>query len=399
MHTSTQDMTQQPTAILLVQMVFCALAVVSLLYIPVPILPLLARAYQLPPEQAGLALGAFGFAYATGFLVFGPLSDRLGRRTVMVSGLVLLAIITAGLAWVETPALFISGRALQGFAAASFPPVALAYLSERGTPKQRVWGVAWMSTAFLSAGLLGQIYGSLVAGRWGLGYALMPLVVIYAVTALRLARVPEGTRAVRPKGSMWEGYRPIFTLLGDPALRRVYLPALLLLMSFVAFYIGLDMHLGEVIESQGISRMQARGVALPAFLAPLLAAKLIGRWGANRVATTGLGVAAFGLVLCAGAGQEHIPLLLAASVVYVAGVAISVPGLIARIAAAASPDVRGLAVSFYTFVLFVGASLGPWLGNISRAWQVESFLLVLAAGLGAAALYSAVRVADNSRAR
>lgn len=307
MHTSTQDMTQQPTAILLVQMVFCALAVVSLLYIPVPILPLLAQAYQLPPEQAGLALGAFGFAYATGFLVFGPLSDRLGRRTVMVSGLVLLAIITAGLAWVETPALFISGRALQGFAAASFPPVALAYLSERGTPKQRVWGVAWMSTAFLSAGLLGQIYGSLVAGRWGLGYALMPLVVIYAVTALRLARVPEGTRAVRPKGSMWEGYRPIFTLLGDPALRRVYLPALLLLMSFVAFYIGLDMHLGEVIESQGISRMQARGVALPAFLAPLLAAKLIGRWGANRVATTGLGVAAFGLVLCASAGQERIP--------------------------------------------------------------------------------------------
>ncbi len=67
---------------------------------------------------------------------------------------------------------------------------------------------------FLSAGLLGQIYGSLVAGRWGLGYAPMPLVVIYAATALRLATVPEGTRAVRPNGSMWEGYRPIFTLLG-----------------------------------------------------------------------------------------------------------------------------------------------------------------------------------------
>lgn len=67
---------------------------------------------------------------------------------------------------------------------------------------------------FLSAGLLGQIYGSLVAGRWGLGYALMPRVVIYAATALRLATVPEGTRGVPSNGSMWEGYRPIFTLLG-----------------------------------------------------------------------------------------------------------------------------------------------------------------------------------------
>ncbi len=399
MHKSTSDITQQHTITLLVQMVFCALAVVSLLYIPVPILPLLATAYQLPQEQAGLALGAFGIAYATGFLVFGPLSDRIGRREVMVGGLALLALVTLGLAWVTTPGLFITGRALQGFAAASFPPVALAYLSERGTPGQRIWSVAWMSTAFLSAGLVGQIYGSAVAGRWGFGWALIPLAVIYAATALRLISAPDSDRAARPLASMSKGYRPIFSLLGDPALRRVYLPASLLLMSFVAFYIGMDMHLGDAIEEQGISRMQARGVALPAFLAPLLAAKLISRWGAHRVATTGLSVAALGLVLCAGAGEERIHLLLAASIVYVAGVAISVPGLIARIAAVTSPEARGLAVSFYTFVLFVGASLGPWLGNSSRAWQVESLFLVLAAGLGAAAVYSAVRAGGNRRGR
>ncbi|WJV25515.1 MULTISPECIES: MFS transporter [Pseudomonas] len=399
MHKSTPDMTQQHTITLLMQMVFCALAVVSLLYIPVPILPMLATAYQLPQEHAGLALGAFGMAYATGFMVFGPLSDRLGRRTVMVGGLVLLAIITLGLVWVTTPGLFIAGRALQGFAAASFPPVALAYLSERGTPKQRVWGVAWMSTAFLSAGLLGQIYGSVVAARWGFSWALVPLVVIYALTALRMSAAPESNEVRRPQPSLWAGYRQIFTLLGNPALRRVYLPALLLLMSFVAFYIGMDMHLGAALEAQGLSGMQARGVALPAFLAPLLAPKLIGRWGAHRVATAGLSIAAIGLALCAGAGEGRIALLLAASVIYVAGVAISVPGLIARIAATTLPEVRGLAVSFYTFVLFIGASLGPWLANSSRAWAVESLFLVLAAGLALAAIFSAARGDTHLRAR
>lgn len=391
MHRSTPEMTQRHTTSLLMQMVFCALAVVSLLYIPVPILPLLATAYQLPQEQAGLALSAFAFAYATGFMVFGPLSDRLGRRAVMVGGLVLLAVITLGLAWVATPGLFIAGRALQGFAAASFPPVALAYLSERGTPKQRVWGVAWMSTAFLSAGLLGQIYGSVVASRWGFSWALIPLIVVYALTALRLAAAPESNETRRPQSPFWEGYRQIFTLLGNPALRRVYLPALLLLMSFVTFYIGLDIHLGTAFEGHGINGLQARGLALPAFFAPLLAPRLIRLWGPHRVATAGLTLAAIGLALCAGAGEKRITLLLAASVIYVAGVAISVPGLIARIAATTSPEVRGLAVSFYTFVLFIGASLGPWLANSSRAWPVESLFLLLATGLGATAIFSAVR--------
>jgi MFS family permease len=316
----------------------------------------------------------------------------------MVGGLALLAGITLGLAWVKTPGLFIAGRVLQGFAAASFPPVALAYLSESGSSNQRLWGVAWMSTAFLSAGLLGQIYGSVVAGRWGFGWALIPLVAIYGITALRLLSAPEANRDACPKASMWEGYRPLFSLLRDPVLRRVYVPAFLLLMSFVAFYIGLDSHLGDIIEQHGISRIQARGIALPAFLAPLLAAKMIGRWGAHRVASTGLSVAALGLFLCAAAGREHIILLLAASVVFVSGVAISVPGLIARIAAAAAPAVRGLAVSFYTFVLFVGASLGPWLSHYSKAWHVESLFLVLAASLCAAAVYSAARIGGNRRA-
>ncbi|MCW8165284.1 MFS transporter [Verminephrobacter aporrectodeae subsp. tuberculatae] len=386
-----QNVSRQPSVALLAQLVVCALAVVSLLYIPLPILPLLGKTYQLPLQHTGLTLQAFGLAYATGFLLFGPLSDRVGRKVVMVGGLLALATITLYLAWVETAELFIAGRAIQGFAAATFPPVALAYLSECGSPRQRVWGVAWMSTAFLSAGLLGQIYGSVVAVRWGFGWALLPLVAIYGVTALGLFNAPKHGRTVRLNASLGDVYYPIFSLLGNPELRRIYLPALLLLMSFVAFYIGLDLHLGDIIEQHGISRMQTRGIALPAFLAPLLAPKMIGRWGARHVASAGLSIAALGLLLCALVGSEHIPLLLAASVVFVTGVAISVPGLISQIAAVTSPAVRGLAVSFYTFVLFVGASLGPWLGNCSQVSQVESLFLVLAAGLGAAAVYSVVR--------
>lgn len=372
------------------QLVACALAVVSLLYLPLPILPLLAQTYRLNPGESGFTLAAFGVAYACGFLVFGPLSDRVGRQPVMAGGLLALALVTVVLTMVSTPGTFLMGRALQGFAAASFPPVALAYLAERGTPRQRAWGVAWMSTAFLSAGLLGQIYGGSVANRWGFGVALLPLSCIYVLTAIRIGIVKDAAhRAKSPVTSLWSNYRPLGSLLANAALRRVYVPAFLLLLCFVAFYVELDAHLGSAMAQQHISPLLARALALPAFFAPLAVASYIPRWGAHRIATAGLVVAAAGLVLSALAGADHLYALLGASVVFVAGIGISVPALIARIAGIAAAPVRGLAVSFYTFVLFIGASIGPWVALRSSGLSEEAFLLVLAALMAAAAGYSA----------
>ena len=71
-----------------------------------------------------------------------------------------------------------------------------------------------------------------------------------------------------------------------------------------------------------------------------------------------------------------------------AGIGISVPGLIARVATVAEAPVRGLAVAFYTFVLFVGASLGPWLAQQTAQRPTGQAFLVLAVLLGAATLYA-----------
>ncbi|GHD79113.1 MFS transporter [Vogesella fluminis] len=367
-------------------LVLCALAVVSLLYLPLPILPQLAQAHGMGTATAAGVISAFGFAYATGFLIFGPLSDRLGRRTVMMWGLTTLSLVTVWLSTVEAMPLLLAGRAVQGLAAATFPPVAIAYLAERGTPRQRVWSVAWLSTAFLSAGLLGQIYGTEVAGRWGLGSALQPLAAVFALTAWCLWTTPIDA-AGAPTSSLLAGYRQIGRILACPQLRRVYGPALLLLMCFVAFYMGLDTHLGSTLLAQGITPLIARELALPAFLAPLAVALVMPRYGAERVVKVGLVIATCGLALCAWAGDVQLYGLLVASVVFVAGVGISVPGLIARVATTADASVRGLAVAFYTFVLFVGASLGPWLAQQTVQQSTRQAFLVLAVLLGAATLY------------
>ncbi|MBV2218159.1 MAG: MFS transporter [Diaphorobacter sp.] len=376
-----------PTLGLRLLLILCALAVVSQLYLPLPILPQLAHDLCVAPGVAAGVMSAFGLAYAAGFMVFGPLSDHLGRRRVMAWGLAALALISGTIAWTDSAPVLIAGRALQGFIAAAFPPVVIAYLAERGTPHQRTWGVAWISTAFLSAGLLGQIYGGAVAGRWGLEVAMLPLALVYACTALALLMAPADVRQASGPSSWLTGYRPLGRLLADARLRRVYGPALLLLMCFVAFYLALDTHAGTALRAQGITPLTVRAVALPAFLAPLAVAVVMSRVGAQRMVTVGLCTATAGLALCAWAGAEHLHGLLAASVLFVAGIGISVPSLIARVAGLADTPARGLAVALYTFVLFVGASLGPLLGQITAQWPLPHTLSLLAALLGMAALY------------
>lgn len=393
---------QSPSLALRALVVICALAVVSLLYLPLPVLQILEDKYGV--GATGM-ISAFGFTYAAGFLVFGPLSDRLGRRKVMVCGLLTLTVITALLAIAETQQQLVMGRILQGLVAASFPPVAIAYLAERGTIRQRAWSIAWMSTAFLSAGLLGQIYGGLMTLRWGIGSAFLLLSAIYAFTAWQLWRAPNDKPAPLElpivqsnKGSRLALLQSLLRLLVDPVLRRVYVPAFFLLLCFVAFYMGLDLRFATELAQHNISPLVLRALAAPAFLMPLAVAVLLPRLGAERVISAGLICTTAGLALSALVGSSHIVGLLTSSLLFVAGIGISVPGLIIRVTQITPASVRGMAVALYTFVLWIGASLGPWLAQHTAHFSLQNMHFLLAGLLGTCALYSVSGLLGNRAA-
>lgn len=360
------------------QMTLCALAIVSLLYIPIPILAQLADTYNFSASTEGYALSIFGVAYASGFLVFGPLSDLLGRRRIMIFGLILVGITSLGFLLVKDSTTFFILRAIQGFAAASFPPVALAFLAERGSLKQKTWAIACMSTAFLSAALLGQIYGGSVARQWGFAQSLIPLLLIYVITVFFILNTRADKGSATGNSSVWHVYKTIGPLLKNFSLLKAYIPSFVLLMVFVAFYINLDFSYGSWLLQHGVSQIGVREIAIPAFLAPLFLPRLIGRYGPKKVVSAGLFIASVGLLLTAliGANGDY-RMLLVATVVYALGVGVSVPGLIGWVSSNSPIPSRGMAISLYTFFLFIGASLGPWLsGVIQNSGSRNSFLIL-----------------------
>src|SRR5699024_3714398 len=145
-----------------------ALVVVGQLYAPIPLLTDIGTQLHVSAATAAWVSAIFGFGYAIGMLVAGPLSDTLGRRRIVVAGLVAAAITTGIVALAPTFPVLLISRALQGGAAAFFPPVALAYLTERIAPAQRTMALTVTISSFLMAAVVAPLVAAGLAeiGGW-----------------------------------------------------------------------------------------------------------------------------------------------------------------------------------------------------------------------------------------
>ena len=363
--------------------VTAALLVLMQLYIAIPLAPVLDE--ELGGRGAAVALNtAYGLAYGAGFVIWGPISDRFGRKVVLVPGMAALGVATAGMA--VAPSLGIVGvlRAAQGLVAASFAAVALAYVGEALPPRARSIGIGAVSTAFLTAGIVGQVYAQGVAQTWGWRpvFALAALAFVFVAIALA-AMLPEPPRNVEqtfvPLGRR---YAQLTGMLTRRDLVMPYAAALTVLLSFVAMYAGLGPHLaGFGLDQTDVLWVRLAGL-LGMLLAPFAGA-LAGRFGSVRVAVGGLLCAATGLIAQAGVAGT-VGALVVASVVFVAGIATTVPALITMVGDRAG-QARAAGIGLYGLVLFAGASLGPQVAALpvefAALLTVLAALLVLAAGL------------------
>jgi MFS transporter, YNFM family, putative membrane transport protein len=90
---------QAPVLAPLSVLVGSALLVLAQLYLAIPLAPVIGEALGSGGSAAAAAVGtSYALAYGVGFLIFGPLSDRYGRKLILVAGVAVFAVVTAGLA-------------------------------------------------------------------------------------------------------------------------------------------------------------------------------------------------------------------------------------------------------------------------------------------------------------
>ena len=236
-----------------------------------------------------------------------------------------------------------------------------------------------MSTAFLVAGIVGQVLASAIALRaswpW---FFIMCGVILALICALIIAVVVE-VPGRGPAMSLLRQFENLAALLFRPAIVLLNIAHVTLLLSFVALYTGMGRHL-EDLHVAASSIIVIRLAALPAMLLSMSAGALSKRIGMIRVAQAGFGLAAIGMLGEMILSRTIIGVV-GASVVYVAGVALAIPSMISLYGDTAAPH-RGSGMAVNGFVLFVGAGIGAIVGGTIGAFG--ALTLTLAALLAGA---------------
>lgn len=370
-------------------LVVTALFVLTQLYLAIPLLAPVGQAFR--PAATGAVTFAlatcFSLPYAGGFLIWGPLSDQYGRRPVMLVGLAALSAATLACAFAPSLSWLAGLRAVQGLAASSFAPVALAWLAEAVPARHRATAIGAMSTSFLVAGIFGQVLAAWLALRGDWTWVFLATGTCLAAAAALTAAVLREPARARVDGHLGHRFAALGRIATRPPVLLLSCAHVTLLLSFVAMYTALGPHLG----AQGIDPGQVIGlrlVGLPGMFAALLAGRLATRIGMPGVATAGYLTAAAGLALAA-LSPSPWPGIAIGSLVFVTGVALAVPAMITQYGALAMPNRAG-GMALNGFILFVGASIGPLV-----AAQAPGFVTLLA-GLAVALLLAAACVAGSA---
>lgn len=360
-------------------LVVTALAVLSQLYAAIPLLTPVGEALG---GSATFALSTgYGLCYAVGFLLWGPVADRYGRRRVMLIGLCLLVSTTLACGLTTSlPALALA-RGAQGLMASSFPPVALAYLSEAVAPRHRATAIGAMSTAFLVAGITGQIGAQAITQRFGWPWVFLGSTCLLTICTLAVAWLTREHHRARVTGGPGEQFLAIARLLARGDVLCLCGAHLTLLLSFVATYTGLGLHLTASGHGPGAVFL-IRLAGLPDMFVALAAGPLGRLLGGDAgLARAGFLIAAAGLVAEALTPGSLLGLG-ATSLLFVVGIALAVPAMINLFGQVAAPR-RGSGMAVNGFILFIGASLGPVLATAGLGFPI--LLLILAMLLGTAA--------------
>jgi YNFM family putative membrane transporter len=221
---------------------FCGgFATFALLYCVQPMMPLLSREFSVNAAQSSLILSVATGLLAVGLLITGPISDRIGRKSVMVTALFAAALCTVASAMMPTWHGVLLLRALVGLSLSGLAAVAMTYLSEEIHPRH----IGLAMGLYIAGNAIGGMCGRLITGvlidfvSWHT--AMLVIGGLALIAAAVFWRILPESRNFRPRSlhprSLLDGFTRHFRDAGLPLL---FLEAFVLMGAFVTLfnYIG-----------------------------------------------------------------------------------------------------------------------------------------------------------------
>jgi MFS transporter, YNFM family, putative membrane transport protein len=357
------------------------------MYVTQPILPVLAEEFGVGAARAGLTVSAVVLAIAVASTVYGPLSDAVGRRRVMVGATALLAVATLACAFAPSFGALLALRAVQGVLVPGMTAVSVAYAGDRFRVEEVPGVVGGIIAASVVGGLVGRVLSGAIAAELGWRAAFVAFSAVTAVAAALLWRgLVEGAgRERRGLSAAWAG---MFGHLRDPRLVGAYLVGAALFFGWTGVFTYLPFHLSA--PPYGLSTAAVSSVYLvyaAGVLASPAAGRLSGRYPARRLIAVGLVTATAGLFVLLAPG---LPLVVGGLVLLVLGT-FTAQAIAPAFVNVTARTAKGGASALYLTSYYVGGTLGsvvPGFALQAAGWP--GVVLSCAAALGIALVANAV---------
>lgn len=325
--------------------------------IVIPILQLYALTLHATDVETGVLLAIYSMMQLLFAPVWGRLSDRVGRRPVLLLSIFGSCASQLGYALSPSFGFLVLSRALAGVCGANIP-AAQAYVADITDERSRAGALGVLGAAFG----LGFVIGPVVGGELGHVSARLPFFAASALAALNFVLAFLLLR--EPRSASQRAHAAVLSraalrrVLGQPRLRRLLVLFLLVTFGFsnmegifalfCARRFGYDQQqVGRLFTLVGVVMVVIQGGVVR---------KLAPRWGERRLVFLGIGL--MGLGLCVMAAAHAVPPLLCGLVLLAAGSGLHSPSLsslISRTAGAQQGSVLGVSQSLGA----LGRILGP----------------------------------------
>jgi MFS transporter, ACDE family, multidrug resistance protein len=332
----------------------------------IPVLPVLETEMSISSFQSSLVITVYSIVAIFLIPIAGYLSDRLGRKKVIIPSLVLTGIggfIAGWASWQMDNGywLLLAGRALQGAGAAGAFPIVLPLVGDMFKNEDDVSSALGMIETSNTLGkVLSPILGSFLAGIiWFLPFLSIPILSLISILLmLFLVKSPKKGEAI-PFRDFVKKVKEIFAKNG----RWLYAIFFIgIIVMFVLF--GVLFYLSEILESQYDIKNLKKGLFLSLPLGALcLASYITGKlikenqvfmkWiSFGGLALLGASIAALGL-------SKDLWYIISIFLIGAIGIGASLPPLDTLITANIDKKQRGTITSIYSSMRFIGVAAGP----------------------------------------
>ncbi len=347
------------------------------------------------PYLIGEALGIYGLSQGLLQIPFGLLSDRLGRKVMIVFGLILFGIGSAVAALSSSIGGVIIGRALQGSGAVG--SVILALVADLTKEENRTKAMAMVGVTIGASFMIALVAGPIVAnfvGVPGIFWLMVGLALLgIAITEL----VVPNPRRVRVHRDAEAVPAMIGAVLRDKELLRldfgIFVLHAMLTASFLVVPGLLRGTLDVATNQQWIVYLPVLLLTVAVMVPAIIVAERYRRMKGVFVSAVAMLVVSQAMLYF---GAANLFVLLAALVVFFSAFNVMEASLPSLITKAAPADAKGTAMGLYSSLQFLGIFVGGVVGGFAHQHGGDAGVFALTAALALIWLLAAATMAQPS---